>query len=132
MMVGSEDAFKGSVINLEQVESQNVRYQQEKQALDDLDSAIERKNLEPVMHLILDEAAAIEGRQRAISMLVPLNDLSCIDPIRNHKFRDTSLEAECNVAIGKLLKANYKKECPYCFELIKSQAKTCMHCKKDL
>jgi hypothetical protein len=132
MMVGSEDAFKGSVIDLEEYESQNVRFQQEKQALAELDTAIEKKNLEPVMHLILDEAAAIDGRKRAISMLVPLNDLSCIDPIRNHKFRDTSLESDCNVAINRLLKANYKKECPYCSELIKSQAKTCMFCRKDL
>mgnify|MGYP001821008823 FL=1 len=132
MMVGSEDAFKGSIIDLEQVESQNVRFQQEKKALAELETTLESKNLEPVMHLILDEAAAIEGRKRAISMLVPINDLSCIDPIRNHKFRDTSLESDCNVAIGRILKANYKKECPYCFELIKSQATTCMHCKKDL
>jgi hypothetical protein len=132
MMVGSEDAFKGSIIDLEKVEAQNVRYQDEKKALAALDTAVETRNLEPVMQLILDEAAAIGGRKRAISMLVALNDLSCIDPIRNHKFRDTSLESECNIAIHRLLKANFKKECPYCMELIKSQAKFCMHCKKDL
>ncbi len=132
MMVGSEDAFKGSIIDLEKVEAQNVRYQDEKKALAALDSAVETRNLEPVMHLILDEAAAIDGRKRAMSMLVALNDLSCIDPIRNHKFRDTSLESGCNIAIQQLLKANFKKECPYCMELIKSQAKVCMHCKKDL
>ena len=112
MMVGSEDAFKGSIIDLEKVEAQNVRYQDEKKALAALDSAVETRNLEPVMHLILDEAAAIDGRKRAMSMLVALNDLSCIDPIRNHKFRDTSLESGCNIAIQQLLKANFKKARP--------------------
>lgn len=132
MMVGSEDAFKGSVIDLQALDAQNVRYQKEKEALADLETAIETKNLEPALHLILDEAAAIDGRRKAISMLVPINDLACIDPIRNHKFRDTSLQSECTMAISLLLKANYKKECPYCYELIKSQAKVCMHCKKEL
>lgn len=132
MMVGSEDAFKGSVIDLKKVDEQNVRYKKEKEALAALDTAAETKNLEPVLHLILDEAAAIGGRQKAISLLVQINDLSCIDPIRNHKFRDTSLESECNMMIGQLLKANFKKECPYCLELIKSKANVCMHCKKEL
>ena len=130
MMVGSEDAFKGSVIDLQAVEAQNVRFQKEKEALAALETAIETNNLEPALHLILDEAAAIEGRQKAISMLVSINDLACIDPIRNHKFRDTSLQSESMMAIGQLLKANYKKECPYCYELVKLQAKVCMHCKK--
>lgn len=132
MMVGSEDAFKGSIIDLQKVEEQNVRYKKEKEAVAALDTAVETKNLEPVLHLILDEAAAIGGRQKAISLLAQINDLSCIDPIRNHKFRDTSLESDCNMMIGQLLKANFKKECPYCLELIKSKAKVCMHCKKEL
>lgn len=132
MMVGSEDAFKGSVINLEVVEAQNIRYQNEKQALEALESAAQNKDLTPALHLILDEAAAIDGRKKAISLLVEINDLSCIDPIRNHTFRDTSLQSECGIAIKQLLKTNYKKECPYCSELIKMQAKVCMYCKKEL
>lgn len=132
MMVGSEDAFKGSVINLEVVEAQNIRYQKEKEALEALESAAQNKDLTPALHLILDEAAAIDGRKKAISLLVEINDLSCIDPIRNHTFRDTSLQSECGIAIKQLLKANYKKECPYCSELIKMQAKVCMYCKKEL
>ena len=132
MMVGSEDAFKGSVIDLAVVEAQNVRYQKEKEALSALDEAVENKDLGPVMHLILDDAAAIDGRKRAISLLTAINDLACIDPIRNHTFRDTSLETECNMAITQILKANYKKECPYCSELVKMQAKICMYCHKEL
>jgi len=132
MMVGSEDAFKGSIINLEVVEEQNVRYQKEKEALKSLETAVENNNLEPVMHLILDEGAGINGREKAISLLAAINDLSCIDPIRNHTFRDTSLESKCKMAIAQLLKVNFKKECPYCCELVKLQANICMHCKKEL
>jgi hypothetical protein len=131
MMVGNSDAFKASVIDPKVVESQNVRYQKEKEALKALDTCIDENNLEPVLVLILDESATVDGRKRAIGKLVELNDLHCIDPIRNHTFRDTSLESDCNMAIKKLLKANYKKECPFCKEIIKAQASICMHCKKE-
>jgi len=60
--------------------------------------------------------------------MVHLNDLECIDPIRNHAFRDIAFENECNLAIRSILKANYRKECPSCFEIIKAQAVKCMHC----
>jgi len=132
MMVGSEDAFKGSIIDLEVVEAQNIRYQKEKKALEDLESSTKEKDLGPAMQLILDEAAGVKGRKKAISMLLEINDLGCIDPIRNHKFRDTSVETECNMIIPQLLKANFKKECPFCLELVKSKARVCMHCKKEL
>ena len=132
MMVGSEDAFKGSIIDLEVVEAQNIRYQKEKKALEDLESSTKEKDLGPAMQLILDEAAGVKGRKKAISMLLKINDLGCIDPIRNHKFRDTSVESECNMIIPQILKANFKKECPFCLELVKSKARVCMHCKKEL
>ncbi len=132
MMVGSEDAFKGSIIDLEVVEAQNIRYQKEKKALEDLESSTKEKDLGPAMQLILDEAAGVKGRKKAISMLLEINDLGCIDPIRNHKFRDTSIETECNMISLQLLKANFKKECPFCLELVKSKARVCIHCKKEL
>ena len=132
MMVGSEDAFKGSIIDLEVVEAQNIRYQNEKKALEDLESSAKEKDLGPAMQLILDEAAGVKGRKKAIPLLLEINDLGCIDPIRNHKFRDTSVESECNMIIPQILKANFKKECPFCLELVKSKARVCMHCKKEL
>lgn len=109
MMVGNSDAFKGSVIDPETLKMQNERYRKEKQATKELDTCVEDKNLEPALFLILDEAADIQVRKRAVSMLADLNDMSCIDPIRNHSFRDSSLEMECNQIIALLLKKNYKR-----------------------
>lgn len=131
MMVGNADAFKASIIDPQAVMQQNERYQAEKAALKALDDCVEEKNLEPVLHLILDEAASIDGRKRAAGYLAAINNLDCVDPIRNHTFRDTSLESDCNMAISKLLQQNYKKECPYCMEIIKSTATLCRHCKQE-
>lgn len=128
MMVGNADAFKASVIDRKAIKTQNARYTKEKAAVAALDTCVEEKNLEPVMTLILDEAASIESRKRAIELLMPLNDLSFMDAVRNHDFRDKSLEQATNLIIAALLKKNYKKECDSCGEIIKMQAKKCMHC----
>lgn len=132
MMVGNSDAFKGSVIDPEALQRQNERFQKESAAVEGLKTCVAEKNLEPVLYLILDEAADIENRKKAISLLSELNDLACVDPVRNHRFRDTSLEMECNKIISILLKKNYMKECPFCSNLIKMQAKKCLHCKEDV
>jgi len=132
MMVMSKDAFTGSVIDPAAKKKQDDRYRKELQSIKDLNTCIEKKNLEPVLFLILDEAANLSDRKKAISYLMELNDLSCIDPIRNHTFRHSELEMACNQIIHMLLKANYKRECPHCSEIIKAQAKKCPHCKESL
>ncbi len=132
MMVASQIAFTGSIVNPEEMREQNERYNIEKKAIAALDSCLENKDIASVMTLILDESARPSGRSRAIDLLVQLNDLSCIDAIRNHTFRNTEYEQKTNMVISKLLKDNFQKECPYCAELIKAQAKKCMHCKADL
>ncbi len=129
MMVGNKDAFKASVIDITAIEKQNKRYQKEKQCLAALDSCVENKDVDSVITLIVDEAAHISGRKRAVELLLPLNDLSVIDPLRNHEFKDKALEQATNLVIAALLKKNYKKECVACGELVKQQAKVCMYCK---
>ena len=132
LMVASKVAFTGSIIDQEVMRKQNERYQKEKDAIAALDTCLEEKDISPVMTLILDESASPEARSRAIDLLKDFNDLSCIDPIRNHKFRNTEFEQKCNMVIFALLKENYQKECPFCAELIKAQAKKCLHCRADL
>ncbi len=132
MMVASKIAFTGSIIDLDQMREQSERYQKEKAALAALDDCVEKEDISPVMTLILDEAATPEGRLKANKLLQEFNDLSCIDSIRNHTFRKTDMKQECDKVIRQLLKDNFQKECPYCAELIKAQAKKCLHCKGDL
>jgi hypothetical protein len=132
LMVGSRIAFTGSIVDPEAMREQNARYQKEKNAIAALDTCVENNDISPVMTLILDESARPPGRTRAIELLLSFNDLSCIDPIRNHTFKNTEFEQKCNMIISSLLKENFQKECPFCAELIKSKAKKCMHCKSDL
>ena len=132
MMVGNADAFKACIVDKEELKNQNERFRKEKEATQKLKSCVEENNLEPVMTLLLDEGASKSVRVSALGYLTELNDLACVDPLRNHTFRDPAIEHDVNKAVAELLKRNFKKECPHCLEIIKAQAKKCMHCKEDL
>lgn len=132
MMVAGRNAFKSSVVDPVALRKQNKRFGLEKEALSRLDNCVAEKNLSPVLYLLTDEAAGPAGREKAVDLLLELNDLACIDPLRNHEFRLPDFEQKVNLAIAALLKANFKKECPYCAEIIKQQAKNCKYCNKEL
>lgn len=130
MMVGSQDAFTGCAVDQEAMLAKDSRYQREKAALTGLATCVAEANLEPVLYLITDEDAELEGRRRACALLAELGDIRCIDPIRNHSFRHTEIGQLAEMAIAALLKKTFQRECPYCAEIIKAQAKVCKHCGK--
>jgi hypothetical protein len=132
MMVVGKEAFTGSIVDIEAIKRQNVGYQRQQEALAALDHCVERGELESVLTVLLDESARVDDRKRAAQLLVPLNDIACIDPLRNHTFRDGYLEQEVNLAINTLLAAHFLKECPFCAELIKARANVCKHCQRQL
>lgn len=132
MMVGGKDAFKNSELNIEDLQRQNQRYAKEKEAVAQLDTCIAEGNLAPVLYLLLDEHADLAIRKRACELMLELKNPACVDPLRNHTFRNTDLEQLVNLAINALLKAVHQQECPYCAEIIKAQAKLCKHCGKEL
>lgn len=128
MMVGSQQAFKGSEVNVEALQKQNRRFAREKEAEAKLDGCVAVGDSAPVVYLLTDEHADLELRKRACALLAELQDLSCLDPLRNHTFRDADLEQQVNLALNHMLQKMYKKECPACSEIIKSQAASCKHC----
>lgn len=132
MMVGSSEAFTGSVLNLEQLECQNERYRKEQAATAQLDTCVAEHNLAPVLALILDDSADTLARKKAIELLTEVNDLACLDALRNHKFYQQEIEQLTNMAIKELLKKNHRRECPYCMEIVKTLAKICKHCGKEI
>ncbi len=132
MMVGNADAFKACVINKDELLAQNQRYYKEKEAIEGLKTCLENNDLKPVMTLLLDEAATKSDRMVALEYLQKLNDVECIDPLRNHRFRDPAMEFAVRQVLEAILKAHFKKECPHCMEIIKAQAKKCMFCKENL
>jgi hypothetical protein len=132
MMVAGKGAYTGSIVDIEALKRQNIRYKAEKNAVARLETCLETHDLEAVLYLLTDNAATLSNRKQAAELLVPLNDIDCIEPLRNHDFGDSHLEQDVNMAISAILSAHFLRECPYCAELVKARAKICKHCKEDL
>jgi hypothetical protein len=132
MMVAGKGAFTGSVVDPEAIRKSDTRYQKEKEAIAKLDTCVEEKNLEPVLYLLLDDHVSLPLKKRAAALLPVFNDLACVEPLRNHNFKDSYLEQDINMAIAAILAANFVRECPFCAELVKVRAKICKHCQKEL
>lgn len=132
MMVGGVDAFTGSVVDPEQIRRTNIRHEKEREATAALATCVADKNPEPVLYLLLEDNVSLAVKQRAAELLTALNDLACVEPLRNHTFKDPYLEQTVNLALKAILAANFVKECPYCAELVKVRATLCKHCQKEL
>ncbi|HIJ79084.1 MAG: zinc ribbon domain-containing protein [Desulfobulbaceae bacterium] len=132
MMVGSTIAFTGSIIDVETLTKQGQRYECQKKYTEQLETCVAENNLQPALCLVIDDLADLDARKRACDLLVDINSLDCIDPIRNHKFIHGEIRMKAEMAVKQLLSNNHKQECPFCMEIIKSQAKICMHCGKDI
>ncbi|MBV5316253.1 MAG: zinc ribbon domain-containing protein [Desulfobulbaceae bacterium] len=132
MMVVGKDAFTGSIVDIEAFKLQSEQFKRQQDAIAALDNCVEQQSLEPVLTLLLDDSVSSKNRNRAASLLVPLNDIACVEPLRNHTFKDPNLAQTVKMAIAKILANHFLKECPYCAELIKVRAVVCKHCQRDL
>jgi hypothetical protein len=132
MMVAGKEAFTGSIVDPEAIRREDKRYLKEREAIARIDTCVEEKDLETLLYLLLDDHVPLQVKKRAAALLPDLNDLGCIEPLRNHSFRDSYLEQDINMAVSSIMAAHYVKECPYCAELVKVRAKLCKHCGKDL
>jgi len=132
MMVAGKEAFTGSIVDPEVIRKEDNRYRKEKEAVARMETCVEDQDLETLLYLLLDDHIALPVKKRAVELLRDLNDLACIEPLRNHNFRDSYLEQDVNMAISGILAAHYVRECPYCAELVKTRARLCKHCGKEL
>ena len=132
MMVVGREAFTGSIVDIEDIKRQSARYQRQQEALAAFEHCVERQQLEPVLTVLLDDSASTENKSKAVKLLVLLNDIACVEPLRSHVFKVPHLEHEVNLAINKVLANHFLKECPHCAELIKARAVVCKHCQREL
>ena len=132
MMVGGYDAFTGSIVDVDDLRRQDVRYQELQKALQQLDECLAKKDIKPVLTVLLNDSARLDDRKRAVMLLVPFNDLNCVELLRNHDFKDEHLRYEVKRALDTILHKHFLKECPYCAELVKLRAVVCKHCQREL
>jgi hypothetical protein len=128
----SPTALKGDIIDEVKEAEEKAQKEAEDKALADLHAYLKSKDMNTILKVLLNEKESVLIRKTAAGHLGKLGDLACIEPIRNHAFKDSEVLKSAEDAIEIIHKANYTKECPHCAEIIKARARVCKHCNRNL
>lgn len=90
------------------------------------------KDYVTVLRLLLDSAEPSRVRLKAAEMIGDIGTEDVIEPIRNVKFANATIQKKVDESIKKIHDKNFTRECPFCAEIIKKRAKICKHCGKEV
>ena len=85
-----------------------------------------------ILRLLLDSGQPVRVRLKAAEMLGDIGPLDAIDALKTPRFGNEKLQGEVQKAVQKIHKRHFTRECPFCAEIIKSRAKMCKHCGKEV
>ncbi len=85
-----------------------------------------------VLEILLNASRPIRVRSHAAEILAEAGTLDAIDSLRNSKFANSTLQKKVDTAADRIHERHFTRECPYCAEIIKQQAKVCKHCGKEV
>ncbi|CAN2042662.1 Zinc ribbon domain-containing protein [Candidatus Magnetomoraceae bacterium gMMP-15] len=91
-----------------------------------------KKDIEAVIHVLLDAAQPARVRLKAAEMAGDIGGIEVIELLRSSKFGYDLVQKEVDKSIKKIHERNFTRECPFCAEIIKKRAKICKHCNKEV
>jgi RNA polymerase subunit RPABC4/transcription elongation factor Spt4 len=85
-----------------------------------------------VMRLLSDACEPMRVRIKAAEMIGDIGELEAIDPLRCMKTGNEKLQQTIAESISKIHERHFTRECPFCAEIIKSRAKICKNCGREV
>lgn len=132
MPVFSPMGGQGQVIDDQVLAKQKALEEATKKGFSILAGCYVEKDFPTVLSLLLDGAEPVRVRLKAAEMIGDFGELESIEPIKNARFGNEKLQKQVDEAIKKVHERFFTRECPFCAEVIKSRAKICKHCNKDV
>ncbi len=85
-----------------------------------------------ILEILMDAAEPPRLRNRAAELIGEVGDVAAIDTLRNTSFDNDIIGKKIEGAIKRIHQRFFTRECPFCAEIIKSRAKICKHCSKEV
>jgi hypothetical protein len=130
--VFSEQGGRGQIVD-EQLRAEEEAIKEAiKNGFSMLAECFVRKDGPSVLTILLDSSHPNRVRRKAAEMIGDIGEAEAIEPLRSAKFGNDLVQKEVDAAIAKIHKRHFTRECPFCAEIIKSRAKICKHCGKEV
>lgn len=130
--VFSSEGGTGQVIDNEALRAEEALKEATKKGFAILATCYVEKDWLTVMRILLDGTEPVRVRIKAAEMIGDFAEQEAIEPIRNQRFGNKILQEKVEEAIQNIHKRYFTRECPFCAEIVKSRAKVCKHCGKDI
>ena len=85
-----------------------------------------------ILRLLLDSGRLRRVRVKAAEMMGDIGPVDAVDALKTARFGNEKLQEEVLKAVRKIHERHFTRECPFCAEVIKSRAKICKHCGKEV
>lgn len=132
MPVFSPMGATGQIIDEQVLAQQEVLKENIKRGFSILADCYTSKDSVSVLRILLDPTEPTRVRLKAAEMIGDIGELDAIDPLRNLKMGNEPIEKQLAASLEKIHERYFTRECPYCAEVIKKQAKVCKHCGKNV
>lgn len=123
---------KGQIIDEKVLAEQEAMKEKVEKGFAVLDEMEARKDAAGVLAILVDANEPARVRVRAAEMIRDIGTPAEIDPLREKDFGNDIIRKKVEAAVKKIHERNFTRECPFCAEIIKSRAKICKHCSKEV
>jgi hypothetical protein len=90
------------------------------------------ENTVDILRLLLDSGQPVRVRLKAAEMIGDIGPVDAVDALKNARFGNEKLQETVHKAVQKIHERHFTRECPFCAEIIKSRARICKHCGKEV
>ncbi len=84
------------------------------------------------LRIVLDVTEPMRVRIKAAEMMGDIGSLEAIDPLTHLKVGNEILQNTLKKSVATIHERHFTRNCPFCAEIIKKQAKVCKHCGRDV
>jgi RNA polymerase subunit RPABC4/transcription elongation factor Spt4 len=132
MPVFSAVGGTGQVIDDQVMLQEEVLKENIKKGFSILADCYVNQNTIEILRLLLDSGQPARVRLKAAEMMGDIGPVEAVDALKTARFGNEKLQEEVLKAVRKIHERHFTRECPFCAEIIKSRAKICRHCGKEV
>jgi hypothetical protein len=132
MPVYGPQGAQGQIIDDEALKERERLARRTKEGLARLEGCRNNGHRKTILEILLDAGQPNRVRAAAADMLGEVGESDAIEPLQNQRFGNQVLQRKVTAAVKKIHERHFTRECPFCAEIIKSRAKVCKHCGRDI